>query len=56
MDRRGSTATARSLGLRVATLPEMTDVDFISDAIDVAAQAVDSHFAAALKALGSSAP
>jgi uncharacterized protein len=45
-----------SLGLQVATLPEMTDVDFISDAIDVAAQAVDSHFAAALRALGSSAP
>jgi uncharacterized protein len=40
-----------ALGLRVATLPVMNDVDYISDAIDVAAQAVDSHFAATFRAL-----
>jgi len=40
-----------ALGLRVATLPMMNDVDYISDAIDVAAQAIDSHFAATFKAL-----
>ena len=40
-----------ALGLRVATLPMMNDVDYFSDAIDVAAQAVDSHFAATLRGL-----
>ena len=40
------------LGLRVATLPPMRDVDYISDATDVAAQAASSHFAATLRALG----
>jgi len=39
------------LGLRVEPLPLMNDVDYISDAIDVAAQAVDSHFAASFRAL-----
>jgi uncharacterized protein len=39
------------LGLKVATLPPMNDVDYFSDAVDVAAQAVDSHFAATLRAL-----
>jgi rSAM/selenodomain-associated transferase 1 len=40
-----------SLGLRVATLPVMNDVDYISDAIDVAEQAVESNFAATFRAL-----
>jgi rSAM/selenodomain-associated transferase 1 len=40
-----------ALGLRVATLPVMNDVDYISDAIEVAAQAVDSHFASTFRAL-----
>jgi len=39
------------LGLQVATLPVMNDVDYIDDAIDVAAQTADSHFAAAFRAL-----
>jgi uncharacterized protein len=39
------------LGLNVTTLPSMNDVDYFSDAIDVAAQAVDSHFAATFRAL-----
>ncbi len=41
-----------SLGLHVATLPLMRDVDYISDAAGVAAQAEDSHFAATMRALG----
>ena len=41
----------KALGLRVATLPVMNDVDHIDDAIDVAAQAAGSHFAAAFRAL-----
>jgi hypothetical protein len=40
-----------SLGLQVATLPALNDVDNIDDAIDVAAQAADSHFATAFRAL-----
>jgi len=40
-----------ALGLRVATLPVMNDVDYMADAIDIAAQAVDSHFAATFRAL-----
>jgi len=40
------------LGLQVATLPLMRDVDYISDATDVAAHAANSHFAATVRALG----
>ncbi|MGH2776180.1 MAG: TIGR04282 family arsenosugar biosynthesis glycosyltransferase [Actinomycetota bacterium] len=40
------------LGLQVTALPPMRDVDYISDASDVAAQAAHSHFAATLRALG----
>ena len=40
------------LGLRVATLPLLIDVDYIADAIEVAALAGDGHFAAALGELG----
>lgn len=40
------------LGLQVATLPPMRDIDYISDAAEVAAQAYDSHFASTLRALG----
>jgi rSAM/selenodomain-associated transferase 1 len=40
-----------ALGLQVATLPALNDVDNIDDAIDVAAQAADSHFATAFRAL-----
>jgi glycosyltransferase A (GT-A) superfamily protein (DUF2064 family) len=40
------------LGLQVATLPVMRDVDYISDAAKVAAKAAKSHFAATLRALG----
>lgn len=40
------------LGLEVATLPRLNDVDYIADAIEVAAQAGDSHFASALEKLG----
>jgi len=39
------------LGFKVATLPQMNDVDYFSDAVDIAAQAVDSHFAATFRAL-----
>jgi len=40
------------VGLQVAALPLMRDVDYISDAIEVAAHAANSHFAATLRALG----
>lgn len=40
------------LGLHVATLPVMRDVDYISDAAKVAEKAAKSHFAATLRALG----
>jgi hypothetical protein len=40
-----------ALGLQVATLPVMNDVDYIDDAIEVAAQAAESHFAAVFRAL-----
>jgi len=41
-----------TLGLQVATLPLMRDVDYIADATVVAAHAPDSHFTSALGALG----
>ena len=39
------------LGLQVVTLPPMRDVDYISDALDVAARTTNSRFAATLRAL-----
>jgi glycosyltransferase A (GT-A) superfamily protein (DUF2064 family) len=41
----------RRLGLRVTDLPWLRDVDTIADARAVAAQAPESRFAAALRAL-----
>ncbi|CAN5627035.1 DUF2064 domain-containing protein [soil metagenome] len=40
------------LGLEVATLPQMRDVDYVSDAFEVAADAANGHFAATLRAMG----
>ncbi|MFI6736177.1 TIGR04282 family arsenosugar biosynthesis glycosyltransferase [Nonomuraea sp. NPDC050451] len=39
-------------GLTVHLMPELTDVDTAADAISVAAQATDSHFANTLRELG----
>lgn len=44
-------ARLTELGLTVADLPALRDVDTIEDAVAVAAAAPDSHFAAALRAL-----
>ncbi len=41
----------RTAGLRVALLPELTDVDAAADAAAVAAAAPETHFAAAVRAL-----
>jgi len=40
------------LRLEVATLPQMRDVDYVSDAFEVAADAANGHFAATLRAMG----
>ncbi|MGN9780045.1 TIGR04282 family arsenosugar biosynthesis glycosyltransferase [Nonomuraea sp. ZG12] len=45
----------RDAGLRVASLPRLTDVDDAATAREVAATAPDTHFAATLASLGSSA-
>lgn len=44
-------AALRAAGLRVALLPELTDVDTAADALTVAADAPHSRFAAAVRAL-----
>jgi len=44
-------ARLAELGLAVADLPPLRDVDTIDDAVAVAAQAPASHFAAALRAV-----
>jgi glycosyltransferase A (GT-A) superfamily protein (DUF2064 family) len=44
-------AALRSAGLRVALLPELTDVDTVTDAAAVAAAAPGTRFAAAVRAL-----
>ncbi|TDB74662.1 DUF2064 domain-containing protein [Actinomadura sp. KC216] len=45
-------ARLRAAGLKVARLPELTDVDTPADAAAVAAQAPSGRFAAAVRALG----
>lgn len=45
-------ARLRAAGLRIATLPELTDVDTPADAAAVAAAAPGGLFAAAVRALG----
>ena len=54
VDHTGAAQRARlaELGLTVADLPVLRDVDTIDDAVAVAAQAPDSSFATALRALG----
>ena len=54
VDHTGAAQRARlaELDLTVADLPVLRDVDTIDDAVAVAAQAPDSRFATALRALG----
>ncbi len=53
VDHTGAAQRARlaELGLTVADLPPLRDVDTIEDAVAVAAQAPGSHFAAALRSM-----